>query len=262
MTISTPEKAYASESDRWYDPKTQESVNDCLSAKGLPKKVTLREARKEGYVPSVTTILHSLSKPALERWKMRETLKVAARDEFNLVPDVDQWVDRVMEVANREMDFARDKGQDVHGRVDRWLEAGMPEPPCAYTKAAKTALEYIGVYGCPFECERTMAVKIGDVWVAGKTDLVFQQGVIVDWKSTKAECDGTERLGWDEHVIQMACYSMAIFGKPVDCCNVFLSTTKEGFYQCVPWNEEELERGWEMYRHAYHLWTLTKNYRP
>jgi hypothetical protein len=261
MTISTPEKQYASESDRWYDPKTQESVNDCLSAKGLPKKVTLREARKEGYVPSVTTILHSLSKPALEKWKIRQYLEVAHRSRgFHL--DHDEWIKYVVQTGDEEMDVARDKGQEVHGKVDRWLEDGMPEPPCAFTKAARNALEHIGVYGCQFECERTMAVKIGDVWVAGKTDLVFHQGVIVDWKSTKAECDGTERLGWDEHVIQMACYSMALFGKPVDCWNVFLSTTREGFYQCIPWNEEELERGWEMYIHAYHLWTLTKNYRP
>ena len=261
MTAQEP-KQYSSESDRWYDPITQKSVNDCLSEKGLPKRVTLREARRENYIPSVTTILHNLSKPGLERWKVLQYLGVAHRSK-DLHWTEEEWIKEVIRVADQEMDVAKDRGQDIHGKIDRWLEAGMPEPQCAHTKAARTALDRLGCAEYPMEIEKTFAVQCGDAWVAGKCDLhSADQRIIVDWKSSKSPCDGTEKLGWDEHIIQLASYSMALFGKFVPCYNVFVSTSVDGAFEIVGWNHADMERGWSMYCHAYHLWCLAKNFVP
>lgn len=254
---------YASDSDRWYDPKTQESVNDCLAKNGNTKKVTLREARKEGYVPSVTTILHSLSKPALEKWKVKQYLEVAHRSR-GLYWDQEDWIKEVIRVGDEEMSVAKDKGQEIHGDVDRWLEEGMPEPVSPHVKAARAALNSIIDPSAPYDVETTFCRQRNGVWVAGKCDLHYPRaGVIVDWKSSKSACDGSEKLGYDEHVMQGACYSMALFNDLIpDFHNVFLSTSNPGAFQVVRWTTEDLARGWGMYCAAYQLWTLSKNYRP
>ncbi len=257
-------KEYASESDRWYSQITQKSVNDCENAKGEPKKVTLREARKEGYIPSVTTILGMLPKPGLEKWKLSQVAEAASeipREGF--LTDV-EWMAAILKRAQENMTKARELGTEIHSRIDSWLQQGIPTPTCAYTEAARTALDSIVGHGYPYRVETTFAVKCDDAWVAGKCDLhYFGLKQLFDWKSSKEPCDGVKPMGYDEHVIQIASYQMALFGELREgSANIFLSTSIPGNFQIVPWTLEELGRGWQMYRFLFKLWCLQKNYNP
>lgn len=266
MIASAPEKQFASESTRWYSQKGQ-SIEDVVAKNGNGRKATLRDARKpeNQWIPSVTTVLRLLAKPELDRWKIKEHLKVAAKIPYLPHDDVGLWSDAVMLKASEEMDKARDKGTEAHGEIDRFLlePTELDYASSAYAKAATDALCDLGMMHWPLEVEKTLAVKCGEIWVAGKCDLVFpEQKIIVDWKTTSKSCDGSERLGFDDHLIQLACYNMALFSGLGTVYNVFLSTSNPGKYEIVPWNEEETEWGFQMYSLMFRLWCLKNRYFP
>lgn len=255
-------KQYASDSTRWYT-KEGVCVNEVEGANGNIRKCTLREARKENLIPSVTSVLSIIAKPQLEKWKMAQVADACYMfSEGGRTKE--EWIERVIEMANQNMDVARDNGTEIHGKIDRWLLDDCPTPQCAHTEAARKALDEMGVSREAFEVERSFSVKIEGVWVAGKCDLHYPSWkTIIDWKSTKSACGPKDVVGYDAHVIQLAAYSAALFGNlDSKCVNVFLSTSVEGAFKVVHWDSEELERGWEIYRAAYQLWTLSKNYRP
>lgn len=276
--IAAQSREYASESTRWY---TQEgvSVEDVAGKNGDARKVTLRDARKpeNQYIPSVTTVMKLMAKPELDRWKVDQYME-AAWDTSSEVwkPSPGEYQEQsegwkqsfltsARTAAENRMSEAREKGTEVHGEVDRFLlnPSQFEYASSAFCGAATQALIDLGISQWPMEVEKTLAVKCGDIWIAGKTDLVFpEQKIIVDWKTTSKACDGSERLGWDEHLIQLSAYNLALFGGMAHCYNVFLSTSHPGKYQIIPWEFGETERGIEMYSLMFRLWCLKNRYFP
>ena len=57
---------YKSEAGHWYT-RDGEPMYTIIGANGKERNTTLRDAKKEGFVPSVTTILGMVAKPSLER---------------------------------------------------------------------------------------------------------------------------------------------------------------------------------------------------
>lgn len=71
-------KVHAAESTHWYDQNGEPryTVPYADPKKGF-RNTTLRDAKKMGLVPSVTTILGVANKPALNRWKENQILLAA-----------------------------------------------------------------------------------------------------------------------------------------------------------------------------------------
>ena len=65
--------ADAQESGHWYDTDGN-SQYTIVGANGKTRNTTLRDARKNGFVPSVTTVLNIAAKPALENWKIKQAI--------------------------------------------------------------------------------------------------------------------------------------------------------------------------------------------
>ena len=63
--------AIASESTHWYDKAGQPRYT-VIGANGNERPTTLRDARKDGLVPSVTTVMSVAAKPGLEAWKLNQ----------------------------------------------------------------------------------------------------------------------------------------------------------------------------------------------
>jgi hypothetical protein len=64
---------FKSESGHWYTQEG-EPMYTIIGANGKERNTTLRDAKKEGLVPSVTTIMGVVAKPALETWKQNNYL--------------------------------------------------------------------------------------------------------------------------------------------------------------------------------------------
>ena len=63
----TTKNDYKSEAGHWYDHDGN-PMYTIIGANGKERNTTLRDAKKEGFVPSVTTIIGIAAKPSLENW--------------------------------------------------------------------------------------------------------------------------------------------------------------------------------------------------
>src|SRR6185437_12337702 len=66
----------AAESGHWYD-RDGKPMYQIRSAKGEMRPVTLRDARKYGWVPGFSGVAAMEHKPQLERWKIDQALMAA-----------------------------------------------------------------------------------------------------------------------------------------------------------------------------------------
>jgi len=267
MIVSQP---IAKESTRWYS-QDGKSIEDTMGRNGSLRAVTLRDARKPDnqWIPSVTSIIAILAKPQLERWKMEQVAGAGYDiDQQMEAISKEEYLERTLKLSSERMSEAREKGSDVHGEIDRFLMEGSTKTyigSSPHVKGAVDALIDSGLAKYPLVVEKPFTAFVDSVWVAGKCDLHFPEHKIIwDWKTTSKPCDGSTPLGYDEHVIQLAAYSMALFGSLERGINCFVSTApgNEGRTEIVEWLEEEMERGWEIYKHLFHLWCLQKKYVP
>ena len=67
---------HKSEGGHWYD-REGEPRYTIIGTNGKERNTTLRDAKKEGYVPSVTTIIDILDKPSLNTWKINKALEAS-----------------------------------------------------------------------------------------------------------------------------------------------------------------------------------------
>lgn len=227
--MNTAANIITPQSSHWYH---QNPVSPCYE---LPKKdgsgmktPTLADARKLNLIPSVTTVLKVLDKPALNRWLIEQA--VLACLTAPRLPDepLDVFVDRVLNVErqqDQESAKARDIGKEIHDGIEQFLKTGK----CSQVMEPYVLPVIMGIskYGRVIAVERIIA---GDGY-AGKLDLVME-GVdvwVMDFKSTKK----IPKESYSEHRLQLAAYAKA-FGNTGDLylktANVYISTTEPGTY--------------------------------
>ena len=68
--------ARPSESNHWY-AKDGTPMYTVPAKSGEPRATTLRDAKKMGLLPSVTTIMKSAASPGLEAWKLNQMMLAA-----------------------------------------------------------------------------------------------------------------------------------------------------------------------------------------
>ena len=84
---------FTSESGHWYSLEG-EPMYTIIGANGKERNTTLRDAKSIGLVPSVTTILGMVAKPALENWKITQAIKSAATLDIGDEESMDSFVYR------------------------------------------------------------------------------------------------------------------------------------------------------------------------
>ena len=92
--------------------KNGQNVFEIVGANGRKRKPNIRDARKHGYIPSVTTILGILSAPELERWKIGQVMEATRNNPKGSYQDI-------MDVAFKKSNTALDFGNSLH----KWLES-------------------------------------------------------------------------------------------------------------------------------------------
>jgi hypothetical protein len=107
---------HASESQHWYTRKGEPAYT-VKSKDGTNRPATLRDARKMGLVPSVTTIIKCASAPALERWKRDQMMQAALT-----LPRLDgeaeaAWISRVWTDSGETSRKAAERGTAIHAAI-------------------------------------------------------------------------------------------------------------------------------------------------
>ena len=111
----------ASESQHWY---TRDGVPryTVIGKNGKERNTTLRDARTESLVPSVTTILNVAAKPALTAWLMNQVLMAALTLPKLTEESDDDYCKRVMQDSKEQGKTAANEGTDIHAAIQGYYE--------------------------------------------------------------------------------------------------------------------------------------------
>ena len=249
-------KDFASESGHWYsrDGIPRYTVT---GKNGKERNTTLRDARTENLVPSVTTVLNVAAKPALTAWLQGQVLLASLTlPKMDNEPEPD-YIKRIIQDSKQQGRDAADKGTDIHAAVQSFYE-GRPFPRHKdHVTACHKAL--IARFGNqPWISERSFGHDLG---FGGKCDMYSAsgEGIVVDIKTKDFE-DGAKIDAYDEHLMQLSAYRVGLGVPNAICANVFLSRTSPGLVIIKEWTAEDLDRGWKMFCALLNFWQLKNNH--
>ena len=252
----TAKETRGTEAGHWYTKDGQPAYT-VIGANGKERATTLRDARKENLVPSVTTILKVANNPVLNQWIQKQVLYAAltlprADDEND-----DSFVARVMQDSKEQGKQAADLGTDIHASVQAFYEGKEDTSYVDHRKGCVRALqEHFG--DRIWIPERAFAHELG---FGGKCDLHNPQGdgLVVDIK-TKDFGPDDKIEGYDDHLLQLSAYRVGLGIPSAKCANVYVSRTTPGLAIVKEWSEEDLARGWDMFSCLLRFWQLKNNY--
>lgn len=252
------DKIIATESGHWYE-RDGTPRYELIGANGKLRNTTLRDAKKFGYLPSVTTIIKVLSAPGLEIWKRNNLLLAALTLPKGDDESLDDYADRVVRDAEEQASKARQLGTDIHAAIesafaDRFYDSAyFDHVAAAMSSCAKFAGDQC------WESEKSFASDIG---YAGKVDLhcTTGGGYVIDFKTTAFD-DAAKLKTWDEHHMQLAAYRQGL-GMPFARCAICYVSTTTGQAHVIEVTEDELSRGQAMFFAAFSVWKAKNRYSP
>ena len=112
-----------SEAGHWYDSKGAPTYT-IVGLNGVERNTTLRDARKHGYVPSVTTIIGMAAKPSLENWKINQALNSAITLEQDPGESLEAFTHRCKEDSKDIGRKAAERGTIIHAMIEQGFMGG------------------------------------------------------------------------------------------------------------------------------------------
>ena len=249
-----------------------------IGANGKERATTLRDAKKHGYFPSVSTILGLLDKPSLQNWKFRQITDACwgTPEDSHVCVDQDVYNKAMVKEAFDKVKDAQDVGTQIHAALEHFFSGQefdleekvvLPNETVAmktFIKSVEKKLdqEDVTINACEL---RLVSQHEG---YAGTTDAAINRGVsrgILDFKTTKTKAD-TPVKPYPEQVMQLAAYHMAHYGdiRTTDTAvNVYISTTEPGRVESHWYSAKELVNAYfngfiPLCKH----WRYAKNYDP
>lgn len=243
----------------WYK-RDGEPFYTIIGTNGSERSVTLRDARKVGAVPSVTTVLNVLSKPALENWKVEQGVLAALTLPRDPNESDEEFLDRVLEDSRQQARVAAAIGTTIHDAIECKFK-GYPVLE-EYKQHADAVIEeiaklYPGVED--WQAESSFAHPTG---YGGKVDLHSPStGIVIDFKTKDGDADLWKRVAYDQY-IQLAAYQTGLELPEAECVNIFVSRTHPGTLKSHTWKVQDIQHGKEVFAHALKLWQTVKKYTP
>ena len=243
----------ASESGHWYDQDGTPQYT-IIGANGNYRNTTLRDARKLGYVPSVTTILNVAAKPALTAWKVNQALMAA----LTLPPiegeSLDDFKKRADADAKQHAIDAAAQGTAIHGAIEAAF-LGQDYSP-EYNAHVDAALDPLAdaLPHSEWLPEKSFCHPLG---YGGKVDL-HSEHVVVDFK-TKEFGPGDKVVAYDDQIMQLDAYRHGLDIPNATMANLYLSRSHPGEVRLII---HESGNHFERFQHLLAFWKLSKNYNP
>jgi hypothetical protein len=216
------------------------------------RPTTLRDARKEGLLPSVTTIINLMSKAGLDTWKQQQVLLAALTLPREVNEPEQEWLKRVMQDSKATGREAAERGTAIHAIIESYFEqVYMPIKP-AYLDAIDKALE--NAFGSQLWLpEKSFGHPLG---FGGKCDLMAKKGFIVDFKTKDTDLDKVDI--YFEHELQLAAYRKGLGVPNARCAIVFVNGTTNQV-KLMEVEESKLQNGWECFQHLLRVYQIKNN---
>jgi hypothetical protein len=225
---------------------------------------TIRDAKRLGLYPSVTSILGILAKPGLETWKLNQVALATQRTPRQSGESEEYWCNRVRTVAFEQVEEAADLGTMIHGALELAMTGEAYDQALAVyvepvvTWAKETGLQIV---------EREIRLVNRAHGFAGTSDVFFRYGQngigILDYKTRKTQV-GKPVGAYEDQAMQLAAYAATYWGEAniwrVLAANVFVSTTEPGRMEVV--KHPHLVDHWEAFKLAAAMWRYLRGYDP
>ena len=243
--------------------KTKESSH-WYTQDGEPAyEATLREARKENLVPSVTTINNVLERRKLVDWKIEQGILAAATLPHKEGESSDEWVKRVVKDSRETGRKAAEWGTTMHNMCEDYLLGNSVEDYKSHKDFWPAVKEYLDTrIAEPLYIEDSRVnLEFG---YGGRTDLVARMSddriAIIDFKTTGTNPKYKVK-GWPEWAYQLAGNYNLYPDVEIDTyINLAISSTEVGRVVEVKWSDEEIENGWEVFLSCLKIWRIQKKF--
>ena len=222
------------------------------------RATTLRDARKEGLLPSVTTIINLMSKAGLDTWKQQQVLLAALTLPREPNEPEQDWLKRVMSDSKATGREAAERGTAIHNIIQGYFEQMyLPEKP-VYLDAIDDALKnHFG--NQPWLSEKSFGHHLG---YGGKCDLMAKpmngqgSGFVVDFKTKDTDLDKVDI--YFEHELQLAAYREGL-NLPNARCAILFVNGKTNQVKLVEIEEPQLQKSWECFQHLLRVYQIKNN---
>jgi hypothetical protein len=213
------------------------------------RPTTLRDARKLGLLPSVTTINGMLSKAGLDTWKQQQVLLAALTLPRQDGEPEQEWLARVMQDSKATGREAAERGTAIHAIIEAYFDqVYMPEKP-PYLDAIDKALK--DAFGEQlWLSEKSFGHPLG---FGGKCDLMSKEGFIVDFKTKETDLDKVDV--YFEHEMQLAAYREGL-GMPTARSAIVFVNGKTNQVKLIEVSQEKLQSGWECFEHLLRVYQI------
>ena len=244
---------FTAESGHWYT-REGEPMYTIIGANGKERNTTLRDAKKEGLVPSVTTILSMIAKPSLENWKIDQALNSALTLDREEGESFQSFTYRCKEDSKKIGKEAAKEGTKIHALIENGFLGK------ADNKTYRIIKKYL---------DKTFP---NEEWIAedsfcaaqgygGKIDLYSKSGIFIDFK-TKDNLEGKDpaKLVYDEHGMQLSAYAQGCGYDDVERVSIFVDRKDNELICCHVWDKESHQKHVSMFNSILNYWKLVKNY--
>lgn len=261
MIVTAPSgaKPPEQESQHWYTRDGAPCYQQ-TTAKGGLRATSLADARKLGLIPSVTTVLSVVEKPALTNWKVEQGILAALTLTRNPGEGDRDFLARVMVDSKQQGKAAAEEGTRIHDACESAMKgAGYPLQYVEHVIAARTELDRLFPDVSDWIAEASFGHASG---YGGKVDLHSPStGIVVDYKTKDGDFSDGKKLNYDQH-IQLAAYQRGLLLPVNVCANIFVSRTHPGAVASHVWKLDDVTHGWAMFEASLALWKTQKKFDP
>lgn len=247
------------ETGHWYSRAGEPRYQVKAKSTGLMRGTTLADAKREGFVPSVTTVTSIVAKPALTTWLIDQAIHAALTLPRGDIPEAD-YIAAIKLDGKASAKAAAEEGDRIHNACEEAIKTGncLPE----YNRhVAGVLCELARLFPDvhDWRAEDSFASEIG---YGGKVDLHSPStGIVVDFKTKDGDFSDGKRLAYDQDV-QLAAYQRGLGLPRNKCANLFISRTHPGKVASHVWAAEAIDRAWEEFVCILALWKVQKKFDP
>ena len=246
-------------SEHWYT-RTGECAYTTIGANGVERDTTLRDARKHGYVPSVTTIISGAASPGLDTYLQTQLLN-AAISVYAGDKTEEEWRRAVIKQSREHSRKAAEAGSVIHNALEQYYlgDVTKTERMDIIVPVVEFMRKEFGYLH--WRPERSFSSCFG---FGGKVDMSYTSDdgdrcIILDFK-TKATSDIKKMVPYDQHHMQTAAYAVGLDMPHAERYNLFISTEQPGLLNLT--ESTDFDRDWGMFEALLTFWKLKNKYEP
>jgi hypothetical protein len=243
----------------WYDREGNPKYT-VIGKNGKERDTTLADARRLQLVPSVTTVLDVLNKPALGDWKVKQGILAALTLPRLDGEDDERFISRVVNDSKQQAWQAAEEGNRIHAAIEEYFRHGWVGD--RYLTHAVSVSNLLS-REFPDVNDWIPEASFASTWgYGGRLDLHSPStGIVVDFKTKDMAPGDNKKLAYDQHY-QLAAYKVGMHLKRGVGANVFISRTHPGYAEIHVWSEEDIEKGWQVFSSALACWQAIRGYVP